>query len=201
LINSSQALTNGNNMPVNNFIGSNASVFGANDLAPNNQMMMNMINHLKLFDLDYGNMLDSGSNSLTNANLASLKCYQHANETNCSQYCNTCAKIICNDCSMSMQHRQHQKLSLLEAINEAKLSTESLISESTQIVDVFKDSIRQSMQMINRIQTKTELVSSEINKTHAQHMKALEQRKKNLIENLERIQSNKVKSLNKQINY
>ena len=209
LINSSQALTNGNSSSSSSsanggFIGSSSSSFGVNEFqsaaacSANNQMMLNMIAHLKLFDLDYSS-LDLGSSSLTSANLAGLKCSQHPAEANCSQYCSTCAKVLCGECAVSMQHRQHQKASLAEAVSEAKLSTESLIGESTQIVDVFKESVRQSMQMIGRIAAKSELVASEINKTHAQHMKALEQRKKTLAESLERIQSNKVKSLNKQI--
>ena len=170
-----------------------------------------MMNQLKIFDLDKSltnkngpidginssNSSSSTSHYLsTNVSLGNLKCGQHQNEL-CKTYCNTCQKILCNECSISVQHRSHQKINLLEAINEAKISTENLINESTQIIDVFKDSLKQSMQMIGRIQSKSESVSSEINKTHMHHLKALEQRKKNLIDNLEKIQMNKCKSLNK----
>jgi tripartite motif-containing protein 71 len=181
-----------------------------------------MMNQLKIFDLDISfglnsttnkngvtdimNSNGSGANSSSSTShyltatvsLGNLKCGQHQNES-CNTYCNTCQKILCNECAISVHHRQHVKINLLEAINEAKLSTENLINESTQIIDVFKDSLKQSMQMIGRIQSKSESVSSEINKTHMHHLKALEQRKKNLIDNLEKIQMNKCKSLNKQI--
>ena len=100
---------------------------------------------------------------------------------------------------MSGQHRLHAKTSLLEAVNEAKLSTESLISESTQIIDVFKDCMKQSTHMIAKIHTKTETIANEINKTHQHHMKALDQRKRLLIENAESIQAAKVNALNKQV--
>jgi len=128
---------------------------------------------------------------LQSNNLSNLKCYQHPNEL-CQNYCNCCQKTLCAECSASAQHRQHPKTSLADAVNDAKLSIESLLAESTQIVDVFKDSLKQSMQMIARIQAKTDFVSNEINKTHVQHLKALDQRKKLLIENLEIIQSTKV---------
>ncbi len=78
-------------------------------------------------------------------------------------------------------------------------SIESLLTESTQICDLFKDSLKQSMQMIGKIQMRAEMVNSEITKTHLSHLKALEQRKKTLMENLDKIQTNKIKSLNKQI--
>ena len=42
------------------------------------------------------------------------------------------------------QHRSHPKVSLVEAVNEARSSTEHLLAESAQIVDLFKDSLGQS---------------------------------------------------------
>lgn len=168
--------------------------------------VMSMMNHLKASELDFtsflhNNVLDfNGSNTgslITNSSLSTFKCSQHPNEV-CNLFCNSCQKILCSECSLSL-HRQHIKVSLVEAVNEAKLSTENLINESTQIIDVFKDSLKQSMQMVNRIQSKAELVSNDITKTHIQHLKALEQRKKILIENLDKIQNAKIKALNKQI--
>ena len=89
--------------------------------------------------------------------------------------------------------------SLLSSPN-LNYATENLLNESTQICDLFKDSLKQSMQMISRIQLKSDFVTNEINKTYLNHLKALEQRKKSLVENVEKIQTNKIKSLNKQIN-
>lgn len=169
--------------------------------------VMSMMNHLKTSELDFAPLLSNslidfhGTNTgtlITNSSLSSFKCSLHANEI-CNMFCNTCEKILCAECSLSL-HRQHAKVSLVEAINEAKLSTENLINESTQIIDVFKDSLTKSIQMVGRIQSKAEIVSSEISKTHMQHLKALEQRKKVLLENLEKIQGAKINALNKQIN-
>lgn len=136
--------------------------------------------------------------SVTSSNLASLKCNTHVNES-CTSFCTICQKMLCAECSASSQHRQHPKVNLVEAVNEARAFTENLLTESSQIIEIFKDSLQQSSQMINKVQTKIDLVLTEITKTHINHLKALEQRKKFLVENLEKIQALKIKSLNKQI--
>lgn len=76
------------------------------------------------------------------------------------RYYYVCHKIMCTECSISLQHRQHSKKNLVEAINEAKRSTESLLNDSTQIIDVFKDSLKQSVQTITKIQTKSDTVNN-----------------------------------------
>lgn len=134
---------------------------------------------------------------ITSSHLASLKCSQHANEP-CTSFCTTCQKLLCVECANSSQHRQHARVSLVEAVNEARALTDTLLGESTQIIEIFKDCMQQSTQMIGRVQSKIECVLGEINKTHAAHLKALEQRKKFLVESLESIQAIKIKSLNRQ---
>ena len=171
---------------------------------------MMMINQLKISEnletslLPSTNINNNNNNktsniSITSNNLANIKCYMHSNET-CTIYCNVCHKIMCTECSMSLQHRQHSKTNLVEAINEAKRSTESLLNESTQIIDVFKDSLKQSVQTITKIQTKSDTVNNEIKKTYQYHLKALDQRKQLLLENAETIKTTKINSLNNQIN-
>jgi hypothetical protein len=209
---SSAANTNSNSMNSLN-IGNGSNTFAL-------QHILMMINQFKTSNSnESNNLIDSNTlieattttnnnnnNSVTFQQISNnimstnnLKCYQHSNEM-CQNYCNLCQKTLCAECSMSAQHRQHAKTSMHEIVTDAKLTIDNLVSESTQIVDVFKDSLKQSVQMIARIQAKTDLVSNEINKTHVQHLKALDQRKKLLLENLDIIQSTKVKSLQKQIN-
>jgi tripartite motif-containing protein 71 len=144
------------------------------------------------FDID----LSNSAYLVTNSHLKNLKCTQHASES-CSTYCQTCQRAICAECLI--QHIQHQKMNIVDAINEAKLSTETLLVESTQIIDVFKDILKQSVSTIGKIQAKSEHIANEINKTYLLHVKALEQRKNALVENLSRIESLKVKSLNNQV--
>lgn len=206
--------TNTNNMVSlnNQFLGLSTEQSTSNNSL--NLHMMSILNQLKLFDSNELSAMFDINNNTTNSslsncssvlsqlqltNFANFKCLQHPNES-CTMYCNICHKIICNECSTSIQHRQHPKIGLCEAINEARASMENLLSESSQIIDVFKDSLKQSMQMINRIQTKADLVSNEITKTYMQHLKALDQRKKILLDNLDRIQATKIKLLNKQVN-
>lgn len=197
-----------------------SSIYGAPGISPSSlniggpnafaMHMMMMINQLKLTEnlesssnntatSTTSSLLGSAGTSLiTSVNLASIKCYQHPAET-CSSYCNFCQKILCSECSISATHRQHSKTNIVEAVNEAKRSTENLLSESTQIIDVFKDSLKQSAQTITKIQTKADIVVNEINKTYQHHLKALDQRKQLLIESAETIRSTKINALKRQI--
>ena len=143
-------------------------------------------------------IMSTSTPSITSSNLSALKCSLHLTES-CTSFCLLCQKMLCSECAQSSQHRQHPKASIVEAVNDARSFTENLLNESSQIIDIFKDSLHQSTQMIGKVQTKIDFVLNEITKTHINHLKALEQRKKFLVENLEKIQAIKIKSLNKQI--
>lgn len=173
--------------------------------------MATIINQLKVFDsmatdtslngngfnLDLNNnqRLSGDSNIGLLSASQSSKCSQHTNNE-CTHYCAQCQRTICMDCVNS--HRQHRVLSIGDAVHEMSVATEHLLTESTQLIDVFKDSMSKSMQMIQRVQGRTQLVLAEINKTHAQHLKALDMRKKCLVDNLDRIRDLKSKALQKQ---
>lgn len=92
------------------------------------------------------------------------------------------------------------KISLVEAVDEARLLTDELLNESTQVIGVFKESLRQSKLMLDRIQTKSDSLSTEIQRIHFQHLQVLEQRKKDLSKSLEIITTMKTKALSQQIN-
>jgi len=89
--------------------------------------------------------------------------------------------------------------SINEAVNEAKRSTENLLTESSQLVGVFKDSIKYSLQTISKIQTKSDQIAAEITHSYQSHLLALEKRKQILLASTELIKTTKIQALNKQI--
>lgn len=193
-----------------------SNVFGNTGLISSNQpmnlggsnafAMHMMINQLKMSEssnetkslLNHSQQVAGTKSAITSNSLASIKCSQHITET-CSSYCQFCCQLICNECGVSVQHRSHMKTSLVEAVNEAKRSTENLLNESAQIIDVFKDSLKQSLHTIGKIQAKADTVVTEITKSHQSHMAALDQRKQLLLANADLIKTTKINSLNKQI--
>lgn len=154
-----------------------------------------IMNQLKMID----SVTNNSNFGLNPTIFNQTKCTAHPEET-CSFYCHFCLKTICNECSQSMQHMQHVKIPLVDIANETKILADDLINASCQIVNYFKESLRQSMLMLERIQNKSDNLSKEINTIHLKHLQALEQRKQDLSKNLEQIKNVKTKALNAQIN-
>jgi hypothetical protein len=80
--------------------------------------MMTMINQLKLTEtVDTNATTTTTSMPITSGHLATIKCHQHPSEASTS-YCHFCQQSVCGECALSVQHRQHSKSNLVEAVNE-----------------------------------------------------------------------------------
>ena len=167
----------------------------ANDLA-----ILKMMNQIRVIDLAANLKPISTnppiSNSINLQYFKNIKCNLHSND-NYIWYCTYCKIPLCQDCTI--QHQQHTKVNLLEAIHDCKVQTDNLIIESNQIINVFKESLKHSTGMLEKIQVKSDYLAQEMAHVCMQHLQAAEKRKLEWNKNLETIQLMKQKSLEKQI--
>jgi tripartite motif-containing protein 71 len=187
-----------NNNPIN--INNNGPYTTNNNTFTMNMMMM--LNQLKIFDPAMDELESQLSNSKKVSNVNALyKCSNHPDEISCRIFCTVCQKILCNECSAdTAQHHEHKFMNLDEMVGEAKSITAKCLAESSQCIDVFKQSMSQATSMMDRLTLKRLDILEVVEKTHAEHQRALNERKDDLIKNFKKIETLKVNALQKQIN-
>lgn len=124
-------------------------------------------------------------------------CSTHDNEV-VILYCDTCYTQVCRECTLN-QHRNHSFIYLQDAVANNASTLRKLVIEAKRESGVIDECIVASRAMSERVQTRSQSVSSEIRTTIRRHMSALEERERELLRRVEKISQVKGKTLHVQI--
>ncbi|XP_069113293.1 E3 ubiquitin-protein ligase TRIM71-like [Argopecten irradians] len=113
-------------------------------------------------------------------------------------YCDTCSRAICGDCTMN-EHVGHNFIYLQDAIDNSKTITLKLLADAKAGIKALEESIELTQGMAERVEVRTQAVTTEVRTIIRRHMAALEERERDLLRRVEKIRQVKGKSLHIQV--
>ena len=116
-----------------------------------------------------------------------------------SYFCKTCPGTICRECIVtSHQNNQHEFALIEQAISSQKNEIASYIQVDDQKLPMLNRASLQLYEIQTKLDTKADLIKSEILERTPKLVKALEEREKQLLEDLHHIVKEKREVLKKQ---
>ncbi|XP_013409980.1 E3 ubiquitin-protein ligase TRIM71 [Lingula anatina] len=112
-------------------------------------------------------------------------------------YCDSCARAICRECTMS-EHLGHNFIYLQDAVENSKTVTMKLLVDAKAGIKSIEDSLHTTQSMQERVEGRAQAVVTEVRATTHRHMAALEERERDLLHRVEKIRQVKGKSLHVQ---
>lgn len=121
----------------------------------------------------------------------------HKNLILCRFYCESCDQAICRDCTMGNHStRDHRYSSLSEAIERQRLVIEQLLEKVRKREPLLRRAIQTVEEMNTKLAAKAHIAKTEINKCYPKLVKALEERHKFMLNEVDKMFHGKAKVLN-----
>jgi hypothetical protein len=136
-----------------------------------------------------------------NSSLASpstIFCHEHSN-LKASYYCDICSHAYCHECQIH-HAQQHTLSSLQDTIDNARQLTKQFLIESQTLLYHLDESLKQSTRTIENISIKSSTIENEIRTMIKYFLDILSQRQDFLLKNVDKIQTIKTQTLQRQIN-
>ena len=125
-------------------------------------------------------------------------CHEHSN-LKASYYCDICSRAYCHDCQVH-HAQQHTLSSLQDTIDNARQLTKQFLIESQTLLYHLDESLKQSTRTIENISIKSATIENEIRTMIKYFLDILSQRQDFLLKNVDKIQTIKTQTLQRQIN-
>jgi hypothetical protein len=125
-------------------------------------------------------------------------CHEHSN-LKASYYCDMCSRAYCHDCQVH-HAQQHTLSSLQDTIDNARQLTKQFLIESQTLLYHLDESLKQSTRTIENISIKSSTIENEIRTMIKYFLDILSQRQDFLLKNVDKIQTIKTQTLQRQIN-
>ena len=135
---------------------------------------------------------------LSAASNPSISCHEHAG-IKASYYCDICAHAYCHECQIH-HAQQHTLSSLQDTIDNARQLTKQFLIESQTLLYHLDESLKQSTRTIENLSIKSSTIESEIRTMITYFLDILSQRQDFLLKNVDKIQTIKTQTLQRQIN-
>ncbi len=129
---------------------------------------------------------------------ATIYCHEHST-LKASYYCDMCSRAYCHDCQVH-HAQQHTLSSLQDTIDNAKQLTKQFLIESQTLLYHLDESLKQSTRTIENISIKSSTIENEIRTMIKYFLDILSQRQDFLLKNVDKIQTMKTQTLQRQIN-
>ncbi|CAF1058070.1 unnamed protein product [Rotaria sordida] len=137
------------------------------------------------------------NNSLLSSS-TTIFCHEHSN-LKASYYCDICSHAYCHECQIH-HAQQHTLSSLQDTIDNARQLTKQFLIESQTLLYHLDESLKQSTRTIENISIKSSTIENEIRTMIKYFLDILSQRQDFLLKNIDKIQTIKTQTLQKQIN-
>lgn len=128
----------------------------------------------------------------------SISCHEHAG-IKASYYCDICTHAYCHECQIH-HAQQHTLSSLQDTIDNARQLTKQFLVESQTLLYHLDESLKQSTRTIENISIKSSTIENEIRTMITYFLDILSQRQDFLLKNVDKIQTIKTQTLQRQIN-
>jgi tripartite motif-containing protein 71 len=129
---------------------------------------------------------------------STIFCHEHSN-LKASYYCDICSHAYCHECQIH-HAQQHTLSSLQDTIDNARQLTKQFLIESQTLLYHLDESLKQSTRTIENISIKSSTIEHEIRTMIKYFLDILSQRQDFLLKNVDKIQTIKTQTLQKQIN-
>jgi len=125
-------------------------------------------------------------------------CHEHST-LKASYYCDMCSRAYCHECQVH-HAQQHTLSSLQDTIDNARQLTKQFLIESQTLLYHLDESLKQSTRTIENISIKSSTIENEIRTMIKYFLDILSQRQDFLLKNVDKIQTMKSQTLQRQIN-
>lgn len=125
------------------------------------------------------------------------RCERHENEF-LRLYCETCFQPVCRECTFK-EHRNHCFVYLKDAVENTRSLVLKLTADAQAEAGKVEEAINSAQILSKKVEYRAQAVSNEVRATIGRHMKALEERERELLRRVEKIRQVKGKSLHLQI--
>ncbi|CAF0801998.1 unnamed protein product [Rotaria sp. Silwood1] len=140
------------------------------------------------------------NNSPSSPSISSTTIYCHEHSTlKASYYCDICSRAYCHDCQV-LHAQQHTLSSLQDTIDNARQLTKQFLIESQTLLYHLDESLKQSTRTMENISIKSSTIENEIRTMIKYFLDILSQRQDFLMKNVDKIQTIKTQTLQRQIN-
>ncbi|CAF3330980.1 unnamed protein product [Rotaria socialis] len=176
----------------------NRSNNSSNDLS---SLFSSFFSQLSLNTSNNENLMNNNNNNNNNSCLPSsstIVCHEHSN-LKASYYCDICSHAYCHECQIH-HAQQHTLSSLQDTIDNARQLTKQFLIESQTLLYHLDESLKQSTRTIENISIKSSTIENEIRSMIKYFLDTLAQRQDFLLKNVDKIQTIKTQTLQKQIN-
>jgi len=112
-------------------------------------------------------------------------------------FCETCDDAICRDCAI-YEHREHHYVDLKEAVKLHRSSVTDLLDNTKRKIPVIRLALKEMDEVADSLNQRKELVTSLINETIETHIQKLEEKRSQLLNELEETYMSKKKVLGEQ---
>jgi hypothetical protein len=129
---------------------------------------------------------------------SAIFCHEHSN-LKASYYCDICSHAYCHECQIH-HAQQHTLSSLQDTIDNARQLTKQFLVESQTLLYHLDESLKQSTRTMENISIKSSTIENEIRTMIKYFLDILSQRQDFLLKNVDKIQTIKTQTLQKQIN-
>ena len=129
---------------------------------------------------------------------STIFCHEHST-LKASYYCDICSHAYCYECQIR-HAQQHTLSSLQDTIENARQLTKQFLIESQTLLYHLDESLKQSTRTIENISIKSSTIENEIRTMIKYFLDILSQRQEFLLKNVDKIQTIKTQTLQKQIN-
>jgi hypothetical protein len=129
---------------------------------------------------------------------ATIFCHEHST-LKASYYCDMCSRAYCHECQVH-HAQQHTLSSLQDTIDHARQLTKQFLIESQTLLYHLDESLKQSTRTIENISIKSSTIENEIRTMIKYFLDILSQRQDFLLKNVDKIQTMKSQTLQRQIN-
>lgn len=113
-------------------------------------------------------------------------------------YCDTCLSPMCRECTMN-EHVGHSFIYLQDAIDDSRTVTVKLLADAKAGMKALEESIQVTQGMAERVEVRSQSITTEIRNIIQRHRLALEERERDLLRRVETIRQVKGKSLHLQM--
>ncbi|UJR15440.1 hypothetical protein I4U23_002383 [Adineta vaga] len=136
--------------------------------------------------------------SSSSSSSSTIFCHEHPT-SKASYYCDMCSRPYCHECQIH-HAQQHTLSSLQDTIDSARQLTKQFLIESQTLLYHLDESLKQSTRTIENISIKSSTIENEIRTMIKYFLDILSQRQDFLLKNVDKIQTMKTQTLQRQIN-
>jgi len=138
------------------------------------------------------------TNNNSNGSTSTIFCAEHPT-FKASYYCDICLRAYCHECQIH-HTQQHTLSSIQDTIDNARQLTKQFLLESQTLLYHLDESLKQSTRTMENISIKSSTIENEIRTMIKYFLDILAQRQEFLLKNVDKIQSIKTQTLQRQIN-